>query len=130
MINRNKPRGTAAGIVLVLLVLAMLLAGCGGSKEEAQEPKKEGPVLLPSLTVKLNEEGAPTVLGIPPKTAVDSTAPGREHVQRSSRDSQATHGCRSATCGVCSSRRRPLHLRQRPAHALFGAGRSDASGRW
>ncbi len=67
MINRNKPRGTAAGIVLVLLVLAMLLAGCGGSKEEAQEPKKEGPVLLPSLTVKLNEEGAPTVLGIPPK---------------------------------------------------------------
>ena len=65
MINRNKPRGMAA--VIVVLVVAMLLAGCGGSKEETQEPKKEGPFLLPSLTVKLNEEGAPTVLGIPPK---------------------------------------------------------------
>jgi len=65
MINRNKPRGIAA--VIVVLVVAMLLAGCGGKKEEVQQPKREGPVLLPSLTVKLNEEGAPTVLGIPPK---------------------------------------------------------------
>ena len=65
MINRNKPRGIAA--VIVVLVVAMLLAGCGGAKDEAQEPQKEGPFLLPSLTVKLNEAGAPTVLGIPPK---------------------------------------------------------------
>lgn len=65
MINRNKPRGMAA--VLVVLVMAMLLAGCGGKEEEAQQPKSEGPFLLPNLTVKLNEEGAPTVLGIPPK---------------------------------------------------------------
>lgn len=65
MINRNRSRGMAA--VIVVLVIAMLLAGCGGNEEEAQQPKNEGPFLLPSLTVKLNEEGAPTVLGIPPK---------------------------------------------------------------
>ena len=64
MSNRIKPRGMMA--IIVVLVVAMLLAGCGGSKEETQQPKKEGPFLLPSLSVKLNEQGAPTVLGIPP----------------------------------------------------------------
>lgn len=63
MINRIKPRGTTA--IVVLLVVALLLAGCGGKEEEQQT--KAGPVLLPSLTVKLSEQGAPTVLGMKPE---------------------------------------------------------------
>jgi hypothetical protein len=65
MINRTRPRGIAA--VIILLVVVVLLAGCGGQEEEAAQPPKESPVLLPSLTVKLSEEGTPTILGISPK---------------------------------------------------------------
>ena len=61
MFNRIKPRGMVA--IIVVLAVAMLLAGCGGSKEETQQPKKEGPFLLPSLSVKLNEEGSPPSWG-------------------------------------------------------------------
>lgn len=65
MINRIKPRGMVA--LILLLVVGLLLVGCGGQKEEAPAAPKDSPVLLPSLTVKLDEQGAPTVLGISPK---------------------------------------------------------------
>jgi hypothetical protein len=64
MINRNTPRALA--VIISVLFVALLLAGCGGGKEEPEQPKNEGPFLLPSLSIKLNEEGAPTILGIPP----------------------------------------------------------------
>lgn len=57
---------TATRRVLLLtavLIMAVVLVGCGG-REEEPEPQARTPLLMPRVTVSLDDSGAPTVLGI------------------------------------------------------------------
>ena len=51
-------------MLTTLLVMALVMVGCGG-KEEEPEPQAKTPLLLPRFTVSLSDEGVPKVLGIP-----------------------------------------------------------------
>jgi len=57
MHDRNRPRLALIG--LIVLLVASLLAGCGGRNASADTPS-----LLPRLTVKIDDQGVPSVFGI------------------------------------------------------------------
>lgn len=46
-----------------VLIIALLLAGCAG-REQEPEPEARTPLLMPRVTVSLDDQGVPTVLGI------------------------------------------------------------------
>lgn len=60
---------TATQRVLALaamLIVLLVVASCGGGKEPEPEPQQPSmPLLMPRITVSLDEQGIPTVLGIP-----------------------------------------------------------------
>lgn len=60
---------TATQRVLALaamLIVLLVVASCGGGKEQEPEPQQPSmPLLMPRITVSLDEQGIPTVLGIP-----------------------------------------------------------------
>lgn len=50
-------------LLTIVLVAALVLVGCGG-REEEPEPQANTPLLLPRVTVTLDDQGVPSVLGI------------------------------------------------------------------
>lgn len=61
MRNATRPRGIA--IILIVVLLASLVAGCASEREKEPEAPKS-PFLLPRLTVSIDEQGVPSVLGL------------------------------------------------------------------
>lgn len=58
MINRSRFRWIAGALLLVMVVV--LLAGCGGREAEQEEATS----FLPRITINIDEEGYPKVIGI------------------------------------------------------------------
>jgi hypothetical protein len=50
-------------MLTALLIMALVLVGCGGRDEEP-EPQAKIPLLMPRFTVTLDDQGVPSILGI------------------------------------------------------------------
>lgn len=54
--------------ILLLLILSLALASCGGGEEEAVPEEDQAPPTLPRISVEIDENGVPSVLGLSVET--------------------------------------------------------------
>ncbi|MER2598858.1 MAG: hypothetical protein ABTQ73_05015 [Caldilineales bacterium] len=52
------------GLVLCFLIITLLVAACGSQTDTQSNNQDKLPLLMPRLTVNINEQGAPSVMGI------------------------------------------------------------------